>query len=445
VTKAIKRVTDIPGPKSKALLKMREKEVPASAAILTEIVVEKASGARITDVDGNTYLDFGGGIGVLNVGHAHPAVVEAVRAQVENLTHACSHLMSYEPYLKLAQKVNRLTPGQFPKKTMFANSGAEAVENAIKLARHFTGRPAIVCFEHAFHGRTLAGLSLTGKHSPYKRGFGPFLPEVYRMSFPFCYRCPNGLEYDSCGTYCQSWIDNFFATHVNPDSVAAVIFEPVLGEGGFVPYPQAFMNKLVEFCRDQGILIIADEIQTGWGRTGRMFAVEHYGIEPDIIVTAKSIAGGMPLSSFTARAEIMDHPQKGGLGTTYGGNPVCCAAALAVIGVIEKESLVERANHIGTIVRERFKGMQEKFTLIGDVRGVGAMNALELVTDRASKKPATNETATLIKKCWQNGLVVLKAGSYGNCIRTLMPLTISDDELVEGLDVLENTITSVIA
>ena len=443
MTKAIKRVTKIPGPRGKALLRMRESEIPKSAAMLTEIIIDKAKGTQVTDVDGNTFLDFSGGIGVLNVGHSHPAVVEAVRAQVENLTHACSHVMLYEPYLKLAQKVNQLTPGKFHKKTMFANSGAEAVDNAIKLARHFTGRPAVVCFEHAFHGRTITGLSLTGKHSPYKRGFGPFLPEIYRMPFPYCYRCPSGLEPESCGIHCKTWIDNFFATHVDAESVAAVIFEPILGEGGFVSFPQPFIERLVEFCREKGILLIADEIQTGWGRTGKMFAVEHYGIEPDIIVMAKSLAGGMPLSAFTARAEIMDHPQKGGLGTTYGGNPVCCAAALAAIDVIQKQNLVERANFIGVRVRKRFQEMQDEYHIIGDVRGMGAMNALELVTDRVQKTPATAETATLIKKCWQNGLVLLKAGSFGNCIRTLMPLVISDAELDEGLSVLEKAIATI--
>ena len=442
MVKVINRVTEIPGPRSMALLKIRENEVPACAAMLTEVVIEKANGAQVTDVDGNTFLDFSGGIGVLNVGHTHPAVVKAIKSQAEKFTHSCSHVMLYEPYLKLAQKLNRLTPGQFPKKTMFVNSGAEAVENAVKLARYFTGRAGIVCFEHAFHGRTLVGLSLTGKHTPYKRGFGPFLPEIYRMPFPYCYRCLSGLKPESCGIHCKSWVDNFFATHVDPENVAAVIFEPILGEGGFVPFPQAFLDALVEFCRQHGILIVADEIQTGWGRTGKMFAVEHYEIEPDILVTAKSLAGGMPLGAFTARAEIMDHPQKGGLGTTYGGNPVCCAAALAAIDVIQKAGLVERANQIGHIVRRRFRDMQAKHAIIGDVRGMGAMNAIELVTDKVKKIPATSETAKLIKKCWQNGLLVLKAGSFGNCIRTLMPLVISDAELQEGLDVLEEILTT---
>ena len=326
---------------------------------------------------------------------------------------------------------------------MFANSGAEAVENAVKIARYFTKRPALLSFEHGYHGRTHLTMTLTGKVAPYSKGFGPGMPNVYHMPMPFCYRCPYDKKIESCGYYCADQIPQFFAKNVEPETVAALIFEPVLGEGGFVSFPQPYIERLAAFCREHGILIIADEIQTGWGRTGKLFAIEHYNLEPDIIVTAKSIAGGMPLGSITATAEIVDVIHKGGLGGTFSGNPVSCAAGLAVVETFENENVLEQAEQIGKIVRARFSEFYEKYPIVGDVRGRGAMNAFELVLNRDTKEPAPDAVLQILSFCVQHGLIVLKAGTYANCIRTLMPLVISDDALNEGLDVLEEAVKEV--
>lgn len=434
----------IPGPESMRLMQRKQEELPPAAYTLTPIFVAEAHGAQVVDVDGNRFIDFAGGIGVLNVGHTHPKVAEAVVAQVRKFTHTCFHVLPYESYVALAARLNRLAPGDSKKKTILVNSGAEAVENAVKIAKYYTGRYALVSFEHGYHGRTYLTMSLNGKVAPYRKGFGPGAPEVYHLPAPYCYRCPYDKQPDSCATFCASRLMEFFTANVDPQAVAAVIFEPVLGEGGFVPFPRAYLAALRDYCRAHGIVLIADEIQTGWGRTGRLFACEHYGLEPDILVTAKSLAGGLPLAAVIARAEIVDGIHPAGLGGTFSGNPVSCAAALAVLEVIEEEGLVSRAEEIGERVRGRFRTMQERYPLIGDVRGLGAMNALELVIDRATKEPAPQAVTHVLRYSYAHGLVVLKAGTYNNCIRTLMPLVISDAELAAGLDILEQAIASAV-
>lgn len=425
------------------LFEERQKYIPRGPFNVSPLFVSEAKGATLKDVEGKRYIDFAGGIGVVNVGHCAEEVVSAVKDQVEKYIHTCFHIVMYEPYLALAKKLNEAAPGDFEKKTMFVNSGAEAVENAVKIARYYTKRKAIICFEDAFHGRTLLAMSLTSKIKPYKFGFGPFAPEIYRIPYAYCYRCPFGEKYPSCNLRCAEHLREVFHNYVPAENVAALIMEPVLGEGGFVVPPKEFLSRLKEICQEHGILFIADEIQTGFGRTGKMFAVEHSNVEPDIITTAKSLAAGLPLSGITGRAEIMDAPHVGGLGGTYGGNPLSCRAGLAVFDIIEKKDLLSRAQKIGKKVLEKFKEMQEKYSLIGDVRGLGAMVALELVKDRKTKEPAEEKTKLLVKKCYEKGLIILKAGTYNNIIRTLMPLVISDDELEEGLSILEEGIKEV--
>jgi 4-aminobutyrate aminotransferase/(S)-3-amino-2-methylpropionate transaminase len=440
---AIHLKTEIPGPRSRELFARREAAVPRGPFNVTPIFVKEASGALLTDVDGNRLIDFAGGIGCVNVGHANDAVVEAASAQLERFTHACFHVTPYEGYVRLAERLNALVPGDFAKKTFFANSGAEAVENAVKVARAATGREAILAFEDGFHGRTLLAMSLTSKVHPYKAGFGPFAPEIYRAPYAYCYRCSYHLEYPSCAVACADAIEDYFKRYVAAEDVAAVIVEPVLGEGGFVVPPGEFLPKLREITARHGILLIADEVQTGFGRTGRLFAVERSGIVPDILIAAKSIAGGLPLSSITGRAEVMDAAGVGGLGGTFGGNPVALAAAHAVLDQMEEGAILEQANRIGRIVSERAAGWKSAFSLVGDVRGVGAMWAVELVKDRATRAPAKDDTTAVSRRCYERGLVTITAGTYGNVLRTLMPLVIRDDELREGLDVLEGALREV--
>jgi len=377
---------------------------------------------------------------VLNTGHAPKSVVRAIQQQAEKYVHSCFHVTMNEPYVRLAETMNRITPGSFPKKTFFANSGAEGVENAVKVARNFTRRPAIVCFEDAFHGRTLLAMSLTSKVHPYKDHFGPYAPEIQRMPFSYCYRCPWGKRYPGCNIECATFLEDFFKRYVDPQTVAALIVEPVMGEGGFIMPPQEYYPILVAICRKHDVLVIADEVQTGFGRTGRMWASEHWGIEPDILVASKSIAAGLPLASVTGRAEIMDAPMEGSLGGTFGGNPLACAAALAVIETIEKQDLAGRAAKIGEKVRDRFEALWKRCPSVGNVRGVGAMRAIEFVKDRATKEPARELVNRVVRLCYERGLIVLGAGTYGNVIRTLMPLVITEDQLEEGLEVLEGAI-----
>ena len=440
----IKQLTEIPGPKSRALLERRQHAVPRGPFNVAPIFVKSARGAIVEDVDGNTYIDFAGGLGCLNVGSSAPEFVAAIKDQVENFSHTCFHVAMHEPYLELAEVLNQLTPGDFPKKTFFANSGAEAVENAVKIARSYTGRPAVIAFEDAFHGRTLLALTLTSKVKPYKAGFGPFAPEVYRLPYAYCYRCAYSLTYPECNLRCATpALEDLFKRHVAAESVAAVIFEPALGEGGFVVPPREFFNELQDVCRRNGILLIADEVQTGLGRTGTLFACEQFGIEPDILITAKSLGAGLPISSITGRAEIMDGPIEGGLGGTFGGNPLACRAALAVLDKIERQNLCSRAREIGHKVMGRFRDFQRRFPIIGDVRGLGAMCALELVKDRNDKEPAKEATEQFTQRALQKGLFTITAGTFGNVVRTLMPLVIADAELDEGLKIMEATLSEI--
>jgi 4-aminobutyrate aminotransferase / (S)-3-amino-2-methylpropionate transaminase / 5-aminovalerate transaminase len=438
----IQLVTPIPGPRSRVLLERRAQSVPRGVPAVTPIAVVHAEGAIITDADGNRLIDFGGGIGVVNTGHRHPSVVAAVRAQLDRFAHVCFPVSTYEPYIELCERLNRLTPGDHPKRTFLVNSGAEAVENAVKVARHFTGRQAVVSFEHGFHGRTNLALALTSKVMPYKKGFGPFAPEVYRIPFPYCYRCDSGgwAERRTGGQCCMATrecLEQMFASVVDPDSVAAIIMELELGEGGFVPAPREYVSALAGFARDHGILFIADEIQTGFGRTGKLFACEHYDLVPDLITTAKSLAGGLPLAAVTGRAEILEAPQVGGLGGTYGGNPLACAAALAVIDAMEAEQVPARAARMGDRIRARFCEWATRHSCIGDVRGLGAMIGMELVTDRTTRQPDKARAARLLAAALERGVILLSAGTYGNVIRMLAPLTTPDAVLEEGLDAVE--------
>jgi 4-aminobutyrate aminotransferase/(S)-3-amino-2-methylpropionate transaminase len=423
-----------------SLLDERNQHIPQGPFNVHPIFVQKAKGALITDVEGKEYIDFAGGIGVNNVGHCDEEVLKAVQDQIQNYIHTCFHVVMYEPYVELAKRLNKITPGTFSKKTMFTNSGAEGVENAIKIARHATGRPATIAFEDAFHGRTLLALSLTSKMKPYKFGFAPYAPEVYRMPYAYCYRCAFGLEYPSCEIRCAYFLRDFFHTHVSAEQVAALIVEPVLGEGGFVVPPKEYFKVLYKICQDNGIVFIADEVQTGFGRTAKMFAIEHYEVEPDMIVMAKSLAAGFPLGGVTGRAELMDHPQAGGLGGTFSGNPVACRAALAVLDQFEKNDLLSKAKNIGKRVLEKFKEFQEDYSTVGDVRGLGAMVGMELVMDRKTKEPATLLTKHLIDLCREKGLLMISAGTYSNIIRPLMPLVITDEQLEKGLSVIEESL-----
>ncbi len=441
--KIVKITGDIPGPKSRQLSAEMEQNVPRGVAHMTPLTIASAKGATLTDIDGNTFIDFAGGIGTLNVGHRADEVVEAIKNQADKYLHACWHVTMYESYVRLAHKLNTVTPGQFPKKTLFLNSGAEAVENAIKIAKYHTKRYGILSFLEGFHGRTATTMSLSGQIHPYKFNFGPSVPWMYHLPFPYCYRCPCNQKYPDCELACLQYIERVFESTIQPDAIAAVIVEPVQGEGGFIVPPQEFFPELHKICREKGILFIADEVQTGMARTGKLFAIEHFSVEPDLITTAKSLGGGMILSAVTGKAEIMDAPHPGGLGSTYGGHPLSCQASLAVFDLIEKNNLIDRANIIGSKVKQALQEMQEKYPVIGDVRGLGAMVAVELVKDRTTKEPAPQETALVRQGCYQNGLITISAGIHHNVIRTLIPLVISDEELEEGLSILEKAFSSV--
>src|SRR2546422_7364488 len=367
--------TAIPGPKSKALADRRLQSIPRGLAHATPVYVAKAQDAVLEDVDGNRYIDFAGGIGCNNVGHRRPSVLSAIRDQLDRFLHTCVQVTPYESYVRLAERMNELTPGKFPKKTLFVNSGAEAIENAVKIARAHTGRSGIIAFEDAFHGRTMMTLALTSKTHPYKAGFAPFPGDVYRIPYAYCYRCSYSLRYPSCDVFCASHLEDTFKRVVAAEEVAAVIAEPVLGEGGFVVPPKDFFRVLIDICHKHGVLFIADEVQSGFGRTGKLFASEHYGIEPDIVVTAKSLGGGVPLAAVTGRAEIMDAPGPGGLGGTFAGNPLSCAAALAVLDIFEHENLLERANALGNRFQKRAREWQERWPMGGEGRGFRAMPA----------------------------------------------------------------------
>jgi 4-aminobutyrate aminotransferase / (S)-3-amino-2-methylpropionate transaminase / 5-aminovalerate transaminase len=429
--------TPIPGPKSQEWMRRRQAAVARGVSHATPIFAARAEGATIEDVDGNRFLDFAGGIGVVNVGHRAPSVVDAIRKQLDAFVHTCFSVAPYGKYVELAEKLNSLVPGNFPKKTILVNSGAEAIENSVKIARCYTHRPAIICFEDAFHGRTMLTMSLTSKTHPYKAGFEPFATDIYRVPYAYCYRCSYSLQYPSCGVFCAHHLEDTFKRVVAAEAVAAVVVEPVLGEGGFVAPPSEFFTIIQDICRRNKILFIADEVQTGFGRTGAMFACERYGITPDILVSAKSIADGLPLAAVTGRAEIMDAPGVGGLGGTYGGNPLACAAALAVIETMERENLPARAEKLGQRFDARASEWKKRWPFIGDVRGLGAMRALELVRPGTNREPAKEETEHVLRHCLEHGLILVSAGSYGNVVRLLMPLVITDGQFDEGLHVLE--------
>jgi len=435
--------TKIPGPNSKALGDRRTAAIPRGLSQGTPIYLARAEGAVLEDVDGNRYIDFAGGIGCLNTGHRAPGVVAAIQKQLEKFLHVCVQVTGYESYVRLAERLNEVTPGNFPKKTLFLNTGAEAVENAVKIARAATGRPGIIAFEDAFHGRTMMALSLTSKTHPYKAGFHPFPGEVYRIPYAYCYRCSYSLKYPSCDLYCARHLEDTFKRVVAQEGVAAVIAEPVLGEGGFVAPPLDYFRTLIDLCHKHGVLFIADEVQSGFGRTGALFASERYGIEPDIIVTAKSIGGGLPLAAITGRTEIMDAPGPGGLGGTFAGNPAACEAALAVLDIFQKQDLLSRANELGDHFQKRAREWQKRWPMIGNVRGLGAMQALELVQSQEIREPAAQEVKEITQYCYEHGLITISAGSYGNVIRLLMPLVITDEQFDEGLDVLEGGLKSV--
>ncbi len=399
---------------------LRTKYVPRGITSAHPITADHARGSELWDVSGKRYIDFAGGIGVMNVGHAHPRVMKAVHEQLEKATHTSFQVVHYESYLKLAQRLCEVTPIKGARKAIFFSTGAEAIENAVKIARAATGRQAVISFRGAFHGRTLLALSLTGSVQPYKQNFGPYAAEVYQTPFPYSYR---GWTTEAA----LADLSNLLESEVSPARVAAIVIEPVLGEGGFVPAPLDFMRKLRELCDRHGILLIADEIQTGFGRTGKFFAVEHSGVEPDLMTVAKSLAAGFPLSGVVGKAEVMDAPDPGGLGGTYGGNPVACAAALAVMDVMEDEKLPERAARIGSIVEERMRTWAQDHEVIGEVRGLGAMVGMELVRDRKTKEPADTQTAKVLAGARERGLIILRCGVHHNVVRTLMPLNIEDE------------------
>lgn len=411
------------------LRNLRSKYVSSAIGAASSRVIESAKGALLYDVEGKEYIDFGGGVGSMNVGHGHPKVVKAIKAQAEKMTHTCFQVNAYPPALTLAEKLCQVTPGTFDKKVAFFNSGAEAVENAIKIARYNTKRPAVVVFENGYHGRTLLTMTMTCKIKPYKLGFGPFAPEIYRMPFG-----------DKVGA---DALHDFFIKYVNPEAVAAVVAEPVQGEGGFVAPPLDYFQKLIKICHDNGILFVADEIQSGMGRTGKMFAIEHWGVEPDLVAVGKSLAAGMPLTAIVGRSELLDAVHTGGLGGTYNGNPVACAAGLAVFDIFESENMLEKSVALGEKIRFRFEKWQKEFKIVGDLMGIGAMSGFELVKG-SDKQPDADAAQKLVGFCQENGAIVLTCGMYGHVIRCLSPFVITDEQLEKGLSIIEKGLVEII-
>ncbi len=435
MTRAIELKTAIPGPKSQEILERKERVVADPLSVVLPVVIDEGRGATITDVDGNTFIDFTGGVGCLNVGHSHPRVVEAAQEQLAKFSHTDFTIVPYEIYVTLAERLIAASPFRSPAKAAFFNAGTEAVENAIKFARSFTGRPAVIAFEGGFHGRTLLSLSLTSKTHPYKAGLGPFAPEIYRVPFPNEYRGPSAEE-------ALAALERALVTQVAAETVAAIVIEPVQGEGGFVVAPQSFLEGVRRICDEHGIVLVVDEVQTGFGRTGKLFAIEHYGIEPDLITVAKSIAAGLPLSGVIGKAEIMDAPPDSAIGGTYVGNPVAQAAALAVLDVMEDEGICDHAAQLGETIRGRMESWQQRWPGIGDVRGLGAMLAIELVKDPATKEPDPDRATAVVEAATERGLLLLKSGIYSNCIRVLAPLVLTDAELDEALAVWEEALES---
>lgn len=441
----IKLKTAIPGPKSQDLLARRAAAVSAALYQSVPIAVARAAGSLVEDVDGNILLDLVGGIGALAVGHAPAAVTEAIKAQADKYLHFCAIVGNYEPYVAVCEQLNAITPGDFPKKTLLANGGAEAVENAVKLARAYTKKSAVICFEGAYHGRSNLTMALTSKYALFKKGFGPFAPEIYRLPVPNMYRTPPGMSPQEYLEWTMWNLDNALVAHVDPGAVAAIIIEPIIGEGGFIPVPAPFLRKIRQICDQHNIVMIADEVQSGFGRSGRLFAIEHSGVVPDLMITAKSLAAGTPLSAVTGRAEILDAPHLGGVGSTYGGNPLACAAALAAIDLINRPETLAAANRIEALVRQTFEPLQAQLPVLGDVRGCGAMMALEFVKNPASKEPWPDFVLSVIQKCTARGVILLRAGLYSNCIRLLPQLQIPEDQLREGLAIIADSITATAA
>lgn len=436
-------VTEIPGPKSREMVARREAATARGAAKLTPLVVAKAAGAAVTDIDGNTLIDLAGGIGVLAVGHCPPNVVEALQKQAADLIHFCAIVGTYEPYVEAAERLNQVVPGDFPKKTVLLNSGAEANETAVKIARSFTGRPAIIVFEGAYHGRTNLTLAMTSKYGLFKKGFGPFAPEIYRLPFPNVYRRPGGMTEEEYIEDCIWRLENAFTAQVDPSAVAAIVVEPVQGEGGFIPAPPRFLHRIRELCTQHGIVMVADEVQSGFGRTGKVFAMEHYGIAADLTTSAKSLAAGMPLAAVTGRADIMDAPHPGGLGGTYSGNPLACVAAVEAIKMISDPAFLKRANEVGGQIRAYLEKFAQEFPLIGDVRGLGPMLLMELVQDREAKTPAAQETLDVTLESLKRGVICIRSGLYSNCVRFLPPLNITSAQIDESFAAIHQALTVV--
>jgi 4-aminobutyrate aminotransferase/(S)-3-amino-2-methylpropionate transaminase len=436
--------TDLPGPKSKRLIEKKQQYVANAFSLVLPVIVDHGEGAVFTDIDGNSFIDFAGGVGVLNVGHCPPTVVKAIQDQVAKFIHTDFSVVPYECLIELAEKLAILAPGPSPKKCGFFNCGAEAVENAVKIAKKYTKRKAIITFESAFHGRTLMAMTLTSRVNPYKEDFGPFAPDVYRIPSAYCYRCSYGLSYPSCDLQCASALERFFVTTVSAKEVAAIIIEPVQGEGGFIVPPQGYFKRLKEICVKHGILLICDEVQTGFGRTGTMFAMEQFdGVEPDLMPVAKSLAAGIPLSGVVGRREVMDAPEDSTIGGTYVGSPVGCVAALEVLNIIENQGLLDRSKTIGARLKEAFTAYQDKYDFIGDVRGLGAMVAMEFVRNRATKEPAPEKATGIAQAAQKKGLLILKAGVQGNCLRVLCPLVITDEQLEEAIAIIGQCLAEV--
>jgi 4-aminobutyrate aminotransferase/(S)-3-amino-2-methylpropionate transaminase len=440
----IKLQTELPGPKSRALAARRATSLPRGLACATNIAVDRAEGALIHDADGNTVIDLAGGIGMMAVGHSHPAVVKAIQDQAAKCVNPCALLTTTDPMIELAELLNAITPGDFAKKTIFTNSGAESVENAVKIARKFTGRSTVICFEGGYHGRTLLTLSLTSKYGLFKSGFGPFAPEIVRLPMPNLYRTPRGMTEDEYLDFAIAQLDLAMVAQVDPSAVAAFLIEPVQGEAGFIPVPPRFLRRIREICDRHGVVMIADEVQSGCGRTGKLFAVEHYAVVPDMLCIAKSLAAGFPIGAVTGRMEIMDAVHLGGIGSTYGGGPLACAAALATMNIIRRPEFLIEATRLGNVMRDILLGWQVRFPIIGDVRGLGPMLLIELVKDPHTKEPlSVEETLAVVKASVANGVVLLRAGLFSNCVRFLPPLNIPEDMLREGLAAVERGLAAV--
>jgi 4-aminobutyrate aminotransferase / (S)-3-amino-2-methylpropionate transaminase / 5-aminovalerate transaminase len=438
--KPVGRLRNLPGNNSTGLLELRNKYVPKGVSYATPIFIASGKGSMVKDVDENEYLDFASGISSLNLGHCNDEISLAIKEQIDKYLHSCFQVVMYEPYVKLAEKLSEVTPGDFPKQVLLVNSGAEAVENAVKIARRSTGRLGLVAFEHAFHGRTSIALGLTSQIKNYKLGFGPFDPMIHRFPYAYTYRAPFKTTDVEYGKWCVEQIENGFRTHMPAEEVAAIIVEPFLGEGGYVIPPKEFLQGLRNLCDEYGILLIADEIQSGMGRTGKMWAVEHFGVVPDMLLTAKTLGGGLVLSAVVGKKEIMDSVDVGGIGGTFGGNPLSCVAGLKTFEIIERDKLLDRATELGVYARRRLIAMEDKYSLIGDIRGLGCAIGLEFVKDRGTKEPAGKEVTEIRQKCLERGLITLSCGVFHNVIRLMFPLTIKYQELDSGLSILESAI-----